>query len=52
MASPNPNDKVTKLKVYAEGLKQRLGGTTISKELRFVLEIDLKKTEAKIAKLA
>lgn len=51
MAAPNPSDKVNKLKVYAEGLKQRLGGKTLSPELRNVLQIDLKKTEAKIAKL-
>jgi hypothetical protein len=50
MAAPTPNDKVAKLKVYAEGLKQRLAGT-LNKDLRYVLEIDLEKTERKIAKL-
>lgn len=51
MATPTPNDKIAKLKVYADGLKQRLGNKELDKELRFVLEIDLRKTEAKIAKL-
>lgn len=51
MANPAPSDKAAKLKVYADGLKQRLGGNMLSPELRNVLQIDLKKTEAKIAKL-
>lgn len=51
MANPSPSDKINKLKVYAEGLKQRLGSGMLSPELKNVLQIDLKKTEAKIAKL-
>lgn len=43
-------DKVAKLKKYAEGLKQRLNGQ-LDKELRDFLQIDLKKTESKIAKI-
>jgi len=52
MAAPVPSDKAAKLKVYAEGLKQRLSNKELNKELRVVLEIDLRKTEARIAKLA
>jgi hypothetical protein len=47
----NTTDKVNRLKVYAAGLKQRLSGQ-LSPELRKVIEIDLRKTESAIAKLA
>jgi hypothetical protein len=47
----NTNDSILRLKKYAEGLKMRLRGS-VEKELRVVLEIDLKKTEAKITKLS
>ncbi len=50
MAQPNPSDKINRLIKYTEGLKQRLGGQ-LAPELRKVIEIDLRKTEAKIAKL-
>lgn len=44
-------DKVLRLKKYVEGLKQRINSGTLSAELKNVLEIDLRKTEAVIAKL-
>lgn len=46
----NPNDKILRLQVYADKLKQRLGGQ-LDPNLREVLKIDLRKTEAQIAKL-
>lgn len=51
MAQPAANDKLNRLVKYTEGLKQRLNGKMLSPELRNVIEIDLRKTEAKIAKL-
>jgi hypothetical protein len=43
-------DRLNRLTTYAAGLKQRLSGKP-EKELKNVLEIDLRKTEAQIAKL-
>jgi hypothetical protein len=43
-------DRLNRLVVYAAGLRQRLAGS-IEPEKKNVLQIDLKKTEAVIAKL-
>lgn len=44
------SDRLNRLVKYSEGLKQRLNGQ-LSPELKNVLQIDLRKTEAQIAKL-
>jgi hypothetical protein len=51
MANATPtNDRLMRLLVYADKLKQRLNGP-LDKNLKEVLQIDLRKTEAQIAKL-
>ena len=44
------SDRLARLTTYAAGLKQRLS-SPLEKELKNVLEIDLRKTEAVLAKL-
>lgn len=60
MAVPNQNDKIMRLQVYENGLKQRLASSVPTKHARSetskaafkqMLEIDLKKTQAMINKL-
>ena len=43
-------DKLARLVKYVESLKQRLSGQ-LDKNLKEVLQIDLKKTEGQVAKL-
>ena len=43
-------DRLARLQTYAANLKQRLSGNP-DKELKNILEIDLRKTEAVITKL-
>jgi hypothetical protein len=51
------NDKIQKLQIYAEKLKQRLSSTVPEKHkhrpeiFKEILRIDLKKTEQRIEKL-
>jgi hypothetical protein len=43
-------NEIARLTRYVDGLKQRLAGA-LDKNLRFVIEIDLKKTQKRIEKL-
>lgn len=57
MAQPAGNDRLNRLLVYAEKLRQRLTGAVPEKYknrpeiFKQMIEIDLKKTEATITKL-